>query len=428
MFDQLINFMKYIYKAACFSVLAMALATSQFSCKKTDGYNTIVSTDKTKPGPVTDVKVVNFNGGAYITYALPKSPNILYVQANYKINDKASRQTKSSYYSDSITVSGFAKSQDYKVTLKVVTRADVSSDSVVVTVHPDTPPYLLARPTVKMVPDFGGVNITVANNVKANLGIITVLPDIKNTWQIIDQNYTNKDVINYSLRGYDTIPIKMGIYITDQWGNISDTLYTMIKPIYEIQMNKSLFKAYKMLTDVAVYDSYRQLANLWDNNIKEPTYNTQQPISPLIWPAWMTFDMGQAAKLSRYTMVGRTGDSGPGEFMWGYGTPQTWVIWGRADVPVDQSMPDSTGLPPVGQATSKGWINMGEFYAPPKPSGLPNPQFTSADLAFWQKGFPLTFSLSLPKVRYIRFECLTNMGGTNNFFDINEMTFFGDPR
>jgi len=38
------------------------------------------------------------------------------------------------------------------------------------------------------------------------------------------------------------------------------------------------------------------------------------------------FDIGQAAKLSRYTLVGRTGDSGPGEFMWGYGTPQTWLL------------------------------------------------------------------------------------------------------
>jgi hypothetical protein len=102
--------MQNIYKAAYLPILAIALATSQFSCKKTDGYNTIVSTDKTRPGPVSNVKVVNFSGGATITYALPDSKNILYVQATYKINDKASRQTKSSYYSDSITVSGFAKS------------------------------------------------------------------------------------------------------------------------------------------------------------------------------------------------------------------------------------------------------------------------------------------------------------------------------
>ncbi|HEY4285840.1 MAG TPA: DUF4959 domain-containing protein [Puia sp.] len=393
-----------------------------------DGYNAVVSTDMTKPGPVTNIKVVNFNGGAYITYSLPDSKNILYVQANYSINDKMTRQTKSSYYSDSVTVSGFAKSQDYKVILQVVSRAEVKSDSVVVTVHPDTPPYLLALPTLKMQADFGGVNVIALNKIKADIGIILISPGTTNNrLEIVNQDYTNADSVNFSVRGYDTIPRQFGLYVTDAWGNISDTLFTTLKPIYEEQMTKSLFTPYVLPSDVLPYDSYRGLINLWDNNIKEPTYNTAQPITPLIWPSWMTFDMGKAAKLSRYTLVGRTGDA-PGEFMWGYGTPQTWVIWGRADVPVDESMPDSTALPPVGQMTPGGWINMGEFTAPPKPSGLPNPQFNSTDLAFWQAGFPFNFSLALPKVRYIRFECLTNMGGTNNFFDINEMTFFGDPR
>lgn len=420
--------MKYIYKAICLSILVIVLAFSQFSCKKTDGYNSIVSTDKTKPGIVTNVKIVNFNGGAYITYSLPNSPNILYVQASYMINDKASRQTKSSYYSDSITVSGFARSQDYTVTLWVVTRAEVKSDPVTVTVHPDTPPYLLMLPTMKLAADFGGANITGSNKLGANLGVIVISPDNTNILQIVNQNYTNLDTVNYSIRGFDTIPRVFGVYITDQWNNISDTVYATIKPFFEVQMNKSLFKGYVLPSDVIPYDAYRGIQNLWDNNIKEPTYNTQQPISPLVWPSWMTFDMGQTAKLSRYNMVGRTGDSDPGEFMWGYGTPQTWVIWGRPDVPVDQMMPDSTALPPVGQATSAGWINMGEFYAPPKPSGLLSPLFNSGDLAFWQAGFPFNFDISLPKVRYIRFECLTNMGGTNNFFDINELTFYGDPR
>src|SRR5579859_179371 len=344
--------MQKIGKIICLSIVAGALALSQPGCKKTDGYNTVTSTDKTKPGPVTNIKVVNFNGGAYITYSLPDSKNILYVQANYAINDKITRQTKSSYYSDSITVSGFARSQDYTVTLQVVSRAEVKSDPVVVTVHPDTPPYLLTRATLKMQADFGGVNFVALNKIKADIGIILIsLSATTNRLEIVNQDYTNVDSVNLSVRGYDTIPRQFGLYVTDAWGNMSDTLFSTLNPIYEVQMAKSKFSAFVMPSDVAVYDSYRGLQNLWDNNIKEPTYNTQQPITPLKWPAWMTFDMGQAAKLSRYTMVGRTGDNGPGEFLWGYGTPQTWVIWGRPDVPVDEQMPDSTHLPLVGQAT-----------------------------------------------------------------------------
>src|SRR5258708_25004031 len=145
-----------------------------FSCSKIDNYNGPVSTDKTKPGIVTNVRVVNFNGGAYIIYTLPNSPNLLYVQAEYKINDTKSRQTKSSYYSDTITVNGFANIQDYTVTLYSVSRADVKSDPVTVTVHPATPVYKLVRPTIVLSPDFGGVNIKAIDSFKKPVGIILI--------------------------------------------------------------------------------------------------------------------------------------------------------------------------------------------------------------------------------------------------------------
>jgi hypothetical protein len=397
-----------------------------FSCKEIDGYNEIVSTDMTKPDPVKDVKVVNFNGGAYITYTLPKSSNILYVQATYKINDKVSRETKSSYYSDSVTVSGFAKSQDYDVELRVVSRAQVSSEPVSVKVHPDTPPYLLSRPTVTMRQDFGGVQIDAINKAKANLGIIVIAPDQTNKYQIIAQNYTDKDTISFSLHGYDTIPQKFGVYVTDQWGNISDTLLSTITPVYETQMDKSQFRSYQLGTDARTGFGW-SIENLWNNNTGSPGYHTEQPIQPLVWPAVITFDMGKAARLSRYTIWNR-GIDGSGTWLWQAGAPRTWVLWGREDNPEDETMPDENHLPPVGGMTPKGWINMGFFTAPDKPSGLPNPQYSNADLQFWNAGFSYNLSLNLPKVRYIRFECVSNMAQTNNFFNVTELSFWGDPR
>lgn len=421
--------MNYIHKNIIFlSIAILALSVLQLSCKKTDGYNTIVSTDMTKPGPVNNIKVSNFNGGAYITYTLPNSPNILYVQAEYSINDKTSRQTKSSYYSDSITVSGFAKSQDYKVVLYTVSRANVKSDSVVVTVHPNTPPYLLVLPTVVMQKDFGGVNINASNKTQANIGIIVITPDSTNKLQIISQNYTNLDSIYYNLRGYDTLSRKFGVYVTDQWGNISDTVFFTITPFFEVQMDKSLFQPYFLQTD-ALSGFGWVIQGLWDNNTVNDGmgFHTQQPIQPLVWPAVITFDMGKAAKLSRYTIWDR-GLSGGTNYTWGGGAPLIWVLWGRADLPVDETMPDISNLPPVGQTSPKGWINLGVFNLPAKPSGLPNPQYTNADLAFWNAGFGYNFSLTLPKVRYLRFECIENASQTNNFFNIMELTFWGDPR
>lgn len=419
------NFYKYIPH------FCLLLFLTYTSCRKIDGYNDIVSNDKTKPGVVTNVKVANFNGGAYITYTLPNSKNILYVQANYSINDKTTRQTKSSYYSDSITVSGFADSKDYNVVLYTVSRANVKSDSVVVVVHPDTPPYKLVYASLSTQNAFGGVNIAASNRTGDAIGIVSLLPDSNSTRLAIqDQHYTSADSINYTLRGYDTLPKPFGFYVTDQWGNISDTMYTTIHPIFEILMNKQLFQPYVLPTDVLNYQNgLFNLSNIWNGTPAEFGYNTEQPIgehpaNPFKWPAWTTFDMGQSARLSRYMLWFRVG--GSNEFVWTSGAPQTWVIWGRDDTPVDEVMPaDSLQLPAVGAKTPGGWINMGKYNAPPKP---PHNPLTNEDLAVWNAGFNFDVSIDLPKVRYLRFECFHTMGGTDNYFGIMEMSIYGNPK
>ncbi|ANI88329.1 hypothetical protein A9P82_02830 [Arachidicoccus ginsenosidimutans] len=420
------NYLRKLYPLAFMLLIAV-----QYSCKKMEGYNTVVSTDKTKPGPVTNVKITNLNGEAIITYDLPESSNILYVQATYKINDTASRQSKSSYYSDSIIVSGFAKSQDYDVILHVVSRADVKSDSVVVKVHPDTPPYLLTYATLFTQPTFGGVNIKAVNKTKSNIGIVTLFPNaLTNRYEIIDQNYSNSDSVNYSLRGYDTLPKPFAFYVTDQYGNRSDTVFTTIKPIFEELMDKSKFQQYVLGTDVPNYQNgYFNLPKLFDGDASDnSTYATEQPLTtknplkPFLWPVWATFDMGQTAKLSRYVLNYRTG--GNNEFVWTSGAPQQWIMWGRADTPQDELMPtDTTQLPPVGGMTPGGWINMGVFDGPPRPADNP---LTNADITLWNAGFNFDLSFDLPPVRYIRFECLHIMGGTDNYFNMNEITFYGN--
>ncbi|OQP61946.1 hypothetical protein A3860_30090 [Niastella vici] len=415
------------YKKLVRPLLQVAITVVFFACSKIDDYKGVVSNDTTKPDPVSNVQIKNGPGSAILTYALPKSDNILYVQATYLINDKVSRQTKSSFYSDTINVSGFAKSQDYKVLLYTVSRANVQSDPVEVTVHPDTPPYIQAFNTIKTKADFGGININVLNSFKGDLGIIAINNNpVTKQFEIVNQNYTNKDSINYSLRGYDTIPVKFGFYVTDPWGNISDTFFTTVKPIYELQQDKSKFSRYVLPTDAKTGFGW-EIEYLWNGNTGSPGYHTEQPIQPLVWPAVITFDMGKAAKLSRYTIWDR-GIDGSGNWLWQAGAPTSWTFWGRLSAPVDETMPTGANVPAVGQASPNGWINLGTFHLPAKPSGLPNPQYTNADLDFWNAGFSFNFNLDLPKVRYLRFQCLENASLTNNFFNITELTFWGDPR
>src|SRR6202012_2256794 len=134
------------------------------------------------------------------------------------------RQTKSSYYTDTVKVDGFAQSQDYNVTLWAVSRANVQSDPVTVTVHPLKPYYQSIKQTVSIKADFGGVNVQALNPDRKDIGVIIVAID-KSTHvlEVQDQHYTNADTINYALRGYAATPQQFGVYVTDQFGNISDT-------------------------------------------------------------------------------------------------------------------------------------------------------------------------------------------------------------
>jgi hypothetical protein len=150
-----INNRRYLSGLLLAPVLLMMLFAS---CKKAESNIEVVSNDPTKPGPVTNVNVINLNGSARLTYTLPNSKNLLYVLAKYAINDKTVRETKASYYTDTITVDGFARAQEYTVTLYAVSRANIMSDPVTVKVNPLTPNYQLVNAALNITADFGGAN------------------------------------------------------------------------------------------------------------------------------------------------------------------------------------------------------------------------------------------------------------------------------
>ena len=196
----------------------MGLATVWGGCFKDDMYNEPTEKDGTKPGPVSNVKVKNVNGGATITYTLPKSPNLLYVRAKYKTNDVDARQTQVSYYSNSIEVNGFAEKKEYEVVLTAVSRGEVESDPVVVKVHPETPIHRLVLPTVQIKPDFGGVYISAENPVRDKIGVIVITADKNGEFKPIESKYLNSAEVAFSVRGYESQPRKFGVYIVDRWG------------------------------------------------------------------------------------------------------------------------------------------------------------------------------------------------------------------
>lgn len=399
-------------------VIAVMLIMFMGSCKRNDGYNIPVSNDKTKPGVVTNIQVKNLNGAAYITYTLPNSPNLLYVQAQYNINGKTVRQTKASYYTDTVLVDGFAKSQDYQVTLWSVSRANVMSDPVTVTVHPDTPWYLLAKPTIALAPDFGGINIKGINRGKKDLGFILVAFDNSTqALEVQDQHYTNVDTVNYSVRGYAATPRKFGIYVTDQFGNISDTTIITLTPIFETLLDKSQFSVYKLPTDSPTAYGW-EVYYLWDN--KTDDYSNGWHTAPGgPQPMQCTFNLGVSAQLSRFIMWER-----PDQYAYSHGNPKDFSIWGS-----NQPAPQDALLPQLAApGTVVGdWVNLGNYHYPDPPSGL-TPGFTNAtDNAFVAAGVNFDITPGSPKVHFFRLLVHDTWSG-GDFAHVMEFSIYGNPQ
>lgn len=406
-----------------YSVTALVLAAALFmaclnSCKKNDGYVKEVSTDMSKPAVVTNVKVKNFNGGAYITYDLPNSDNLLYVQAEYHINDKTTRQTKSSYYSDTVTVDGFAKSQEYEVTLYSVSRANVKSDPLVVKVHPDTPFYKLIKPTLTITSDFGGVNIKAMNPNQKDIGVILLAFD-KSTQalEVVDQHYTKVDTINYSIRGYPAVSQKFGVYVTDKFGNISDTTVVNITPIFETLLDKSKFSVYKTPTDSPTAYGW-EVPYLWDN--KTDGYSNGWHTAPgAPAPIQVTFSLGVSAQLSRFVLWER-----PNQYAYAHGNPKDFSIWGsNINAPQDVRLPDYA---PVGTVIGD-WVNIGNYHYPNPPSGL-TPGFTNAaDADFVAAGVNFNIPPGSTPIKYFRF-MVHDTWSNGDFAHMMELSIYGNPQ
>lgn len=390
------------------------------ACEKMEDYNDPASTDMTKPDVVSNIKVDNFNGGAYITYTLPNSKNLLYVLARYKINGVTTRETKSSYYSDSIMVDGFAKKQAYDVTLYAVSRADVKSDPVVVKVNPDTPPYLLFKPTVDAQADFGGFKITGNNALKNNLGIILLGVGAGETSDVIDQHYTKLPAVDYSVRGYEPVPKKIGYYVMDSFGNISDTTYKTITPFFETLLDRNKFSAYRLPSDGVIAYGW-DLPYLWDGKTDGSSNGWHtEPGAPM--PAIATFGLGVSAKLSRFVLWERP--DGSDKFAFGHGNPKVFSIWGsNVAAPRDAKLPLSAA-----EGTVIGdWTNMGNYNYPDPPSGAKPVAHTAADNDFVKAGVSFNLPLASPKVRFVRLS-VSSTWSSGTFAHAMEMAFYGDPR
>jgi hypothetical protein len=391
-----------------FTLLWLVGLTTLFSCADMDDIRKPLGTDAEKPGVVSNISVVNFPGGATITYSLPKDEDLEYVLASYAIDKGSAKlsEAKASHFTNKITVEGFSDAGDFEVTLYAIDRSSNKSEPVIVEVAPQSPPLRTVYKSLQLGVDFGGLNVVFNNPTEAKLAIVVITKDNNGDFIPVETLYTQDKSGSFAARGFDTLSRTFGVYIRDRWNNYSDTTFKEVAPLFEKELDKTRFQEYRLPTDEESGYGWN-MPYIWDEKHTEPGFHTI-PLSDREMPIHFTFDLGVTAKLSRFKLWQREGD-----WFYKHGNPRKWAMYGS------EKAPNADG-------SFTGWTKLMDCESV-KPSGSPYGVNTGDDIAYMSAGEEFVFPLSAPRVRYIRMQIFQNWSDTK-FVHFTEISFWGDTK
>ncbi|WP_295128730.1 DUF5000 domain-containing lipoprotein [uncultured Chitinophaga sp.] len=384
-----------------FSMLAAgSLLLLWNSCAKEDRIDHVDSSSHV-PDQVSEVKVVATPGGAILTFKFPKDPQLAYVKATYEIQPGVIRETKTSVYSDTLVLEGFADTASHIVKVFSVGKNEKASAPLEVTVKPQRAPVFNAFDALTIEEAFGGVKIRVTNANEANLAVVLMSDTANEAYYTPLQTFYSKSPEGvFSFRGLPPVEKKFAVYLRDRWGNRSDTLLKTITPLYEEAVPKP-FVGLKLPTDeVTPVEPPYTMDRMWDGIIDGWIFATRHSSST---PQWFAFDLKKKVVISRMKLHQR-GEN----YTYTGGNVKQFELWGSNN-------PDQDG----------GWVNwnyLGTFnsYKPSGPGTVTaeDKQYAAVD------GEDFDLSFIPPAYRYVRFKTTATWGGGPQI-TISELSFWG---
>ena len=381
------------------------------SCSEDASYREASGSSSSVPQQVSEVQVTNRAGKATIKYSLPSDPNLLYIRAKYTLTNGREMDVKSSYFSDSLVVEGFADTDEHDVKLFSVSRHGVQSDPINVKVKPLQAPIWSVLESLNIRDAFGGYKLEAVNKAQESIGILIMEKNVFQEWEVNNNLsvYTSADTILSQRSGMDTLTREFAIAIRDRWSNVTDTLYKDVNPIYEVELNTANFRHFPLPGDPGQQPG-AAVANMWDKRYGWPVSFSSLAAATLNVPSVVTVDMGVSAKLSKVWIRPFKELS---NLYYGFTTLKHFELWGSSN-------------PNLSGALDESWTKLGT-YELQKPSGSLGNTETASDQEAAANGFFYEVDLNAPKIRYLRIRCLVNWAGSCPQ-SVDELKVFGDPR
>ena len=396
------NILKYL-------IVLLSLSTLIVACSE-EGPSAI-ETDKVAPGKISIIKIDSLPGAIKVTYKLPTDQDLLYVVGKYVNKKGIVNEFRASYYINYMILDGFGDIDEYQIELYAVDRSENHSESVKINAKPATPPILSTYQSITMREDFGGLYFSFNNAAGNEFAMDVYTTDSLGDMSLVETFYTSRTEGAFSVRGYEDIPRTFGIRIRDKWGNATDTLFKEITPIYEKELDKSLFREIKLPGDNEVTAYGGRMEYIWDGRIasdNDGQTGAHTGTDTKTGPTYFTFDLGVLAKLSRFKLYCVQDE----KHFYNDVSPRQYEVWGCEEL-------DMSGK-------WDNWIKLLEMENV-KPSGYPTGILSNDDIEAAKAGDEAYIPLSMPKVRYIRIRCLKSWSNNYNM-TFTELFFFGNDR
>jgi hypothetical protein len=370
------------------------------------------STDNVSPPSIFNVQVEAMPGGAKITYELPDEPDISYVKGEYMFQGEK-RVVYSSIYENVLIVEGLGSVEPVDITLYLVDHSDNVSEPVIKTFTPETPPIKTIFESLEFRPDFSGCNVSWENPLGVEIGLFFFAVNDEGVLEEIDLIFRDGVKYDYTCRKkegtFSTKERLFAVNIVDKWGNVSDTAYAVIAPLYEKLLDKKLFGAATLPYDNTSVRGGRPIGNIWDNSLSS-IWHTEIGYIPEP-PQYFTIYLGVEAKLSRLVLWNR----GEG-YHYTQHNPHLFEVWGTKEL--KSGMPNEYWW----QDWKNDWELLGD-YEVVKPSG--GGPVTADDIAIADAGFNFAFPLLSEPVKYVRFAIKKTFESTLAIH-IAEISIYGD--
>lgn len=380
------------YVIVCFMIIS--------SCEEKEQGPSIKYSNQ--PSPVANIEINNVPGGAEITYTLPEEEDVAYVRAEYTLISGQKRRVVSSKYKNHIEISGFSRSEEKVIRLYTVDNSENSSNPVEVVIKPKDALIHSIIDSIRFYGTFGGIVFEVSNEKENELVLHTEYIDSLGMWSEIGKFYITQKFVRETVRGFEAEPVEVRVFLTDVWKNASDTIVKTITPLFEEELDKSLWTNAKLPGDFYTpHYASRPFKNIYDGSIDSRAFLSDLKTGTI--PAYFTLDLGGLYKLGRMKMWPYQADG------WFYERfdPRYFEIYASETPSEDWS----------------DWTLLGSFESL-KPSGAPTGTVTDEDINAARNGYNFVFEPTEKTFRYFRFRTLETWSMRGGYM-ISELSLWG---